>query len=135
MRNLRYTIELGEGVKAELLFAPHLYSFKGVCGACFDIKADTQVAVMEAYADILYCAALNAWVLDGHGSEEDAPFRRGDFHALMIGDPRGFGRAMNFAYEALTGKRLKDALTDKEVGDDSKKKASGWIGRLLKRSS
>lgn len=124
-----------------MLFTPHLYSFKGHQGATFAGTSEGDMAVYEAYADVMYCAALNEWVLDGKGTEDDAPFRRGDFHEWMVAEPKEFGKAMNFAFEALTGKRLRDELSSACKGpkngeseaEGSKKKLSNWIGRRLRR--
>ena len=130
-----------------MLFTPHLYSFKGTQGVDFEIESAGEREVFELYADVMFCAALNAWVLDGHGDVEDFPHRRGDFHEFMALDPKSYGKALNFALQALTGKTLRElvesgsnekqnAITDEVEGETSKKKAStGWIGRLLRRFS
>lgn len=115
MRSLRYTIELVNGVKAEMLFTPHLYSFKGTSGISFEADTTSEREVFELYADVMYCAALNAWVLDGR-NEEDAPFRRSDFHEWMAAEPRAYGKALNFALVALTGKTIQDYLSGGENG-------------------
>lgn len=144
MRSARYTIELGDGVKVPMLFTPHLYSFKGTQGVTFEVedRENTSEAV-ALYADVMFCAALNAFVLDGCGSVEEFPHKRGDFHELMVTDPQSFGKALNFAIEALTGKSVKeltssaqndtqDANADEE---ESKKKVRfRWIGRRSKNS-
>ncbi len=149
MRPLRYTINLGDGVKAEMLFTPHLYSFKGTAGVTFEADARSLREVYEVYADIMFCAALNAWVLDGNGSVEDFPHKRGDFHAFMTAYPKDFGKALDFALKALTGKSLhdfiqsaseasqsaKESKTEDNQPEESKKKLrSRLIGWLSKRS-
>lgn len=149
MRSLRYTIEFDDGVKVQMLFTPHLYSFKGTQGVTFDAGAGTQREVFEVYADIMFCAALNAWLLDGNGDVDNFPHKRGDFHEFMVLQPKAYGKALNFALQALTGKSLqdfvkdaqndapdaKDKTSDDDAADGSKKKVhSHWIGRLLKRS-
>ena len=156
MRSLRRTIEISDGVNVNLLFTPHLFTFEGVQGASFERDQNedaddkkNSVAVFELYADIMFAAALNAWVLDGCGSVEDAPFKRGDFHAFMTADPKTFGKTLNFAVEALTGKSvqsmLKDAAEAKQSAKESKpddkpteevkkKPFFGWITRKSKRS-
>lgn len=137
---VRKKIEIQEGVTVDLLFTPHLYSYKGTSGVSFDIQNDKSLREMEeVYADIFYCAGLNAWELDGHGTVEDFPFTRGDFHALMTADPEAFRKNVSFALRALTGKTLEEfsaeAKPATEEGDAGKKKRSGWIGRLWRRSS
>lgn len=158
MRSLRRTIQISDGVNVNLLFTPHLFTFEGVQGASFErdhkddedaSEAKRTAAIFELYADIMFAAALNAWVLDGCGSVEDAPFKRGDFHAFMTADPESFGKALNFALEALTDKSVqqlvKDAAQTKEThknatsedqsAPERKKKAFfGWITRKSKRS-
>lgn len=138
---VRRNIEIREGVTAEMLFTPHLYSYKGEKGITFEADDNSPGRVFEYYADLFYCAALNAWELDGRGDREDFPFTRGDFHALITSSPKEFARAMEFALRALTGKTLAE-LTAKvaEEGEakpeEGKKKASSsWIGRAWRRSS
>ena len=119
MRSLRRTIQISDGVNVNLLFTPHLFTFEGVQGASFErnhaddeSEAQRSAVVFELYADIMFAAAMNAWVLDGCGSVEDAPFKRGDFHAFMTADPENFGKALNFALEALTGKTVQQLVKD-----------------------
>lgn len=145
MRSLRYNIEVKDGVRAEMLFTPHLYSFRGRCGITFELAEgeNEKAGVCGIYADIMYCAALNAFVLDGHGNEEEFTLTRGDFHEFMAADPENFWKAVDFALLALTGKGLKDYVEKKEgkteeekPEDGGKKKVrSSWIGRLLRRFS
>lgn len=161
MRSLRRTIQISDGVNVNLLFTPHLFTFEGVQGASFeragvsDAAKDERsaqkrtTAIFELYADIMFAAALNAWVLDGCGSVEDAPFKRGDFHAYMTASPEDFGKTLNFALEALTGKTVQQLIKDapqtkadakESASDDApedgvkKKTLFGWITRKSKRS-
>lgn len=144
MRSARYTIELGDGVKVPMLFTPHLYSFKGTQGVTFEVEdRENASEAVALYADVMFCAALNAFVLDGCGSVEEFPHRRGDFHELMVTDPQSFGKALNFAIEALTGKSVKELTSSAQNGsqnanvneEESKKKVRfRWIGRRSKNS-
>lgn len=147
MRSARYVIELCNGVKVQMLFTPHLYSFKGTQGVTFEVEDNENTSeVIGIYADIMFCAALNAFVLDGHGNIEDFPHTRGDFHEFMMVNPQSFGKALNFALETLTGKTVKDFTKDGENSpananvdegeeEGSKKKARlRWIGLRLRRS-
>ena len=133
MKRLRYTIELEGGVKVEMLFTPHLYSFKGLHGITFDAGQRTEREVFEVYAD-----------------PDTFPHSRGDFHAWMTAEPKAYGKALSFALEALTGKSARELLSGARTGaetakdgenadepdEGSKKKArTSWIGRLLRRSS
>ena len=122
---IRRTIELSEGVTAEMLFTPHLFSYKGRGGITFEADTDDARQIAEYFADLLYCAALNAWEIDGGHAVEEAPFRRGDFHGLIIGNPAELRSCIDFALRALTGKtgrELAEAQVEKEGGKEVKKK-------------
>ena len=121
-----------------LLFTPRLYCFKGRSGVDF-VAAEDMGGIYSLYADIMYCAALNLWTLEGK-DEEDAPFTRADFHEFMVVNPKAYGKAFSFAFEAMTGKSLKDVIAEQEKGEETKKndesgikkKTTHWITRLLK---
>ena len=135
MRQVRKHIELnGSGV--ELLFTPHLYSYKGLSGTTLECKdtSNTQ-AVLELYADIFFLAGVNAWELDGHGAPDTFPHTRGDFHAFMVQDTEAFTVLVSFAVNALTGKPLKDLAQKEEEAEPKKARRSCWIIRLLRPSS
>ena len=135
MRQLRTQFEIKPGVKVDVLFTPHLYSYKGVNGVTFEPRDDSVVALLESYADVMYSAALNAWELDGRGTVDNFPHKRGDFHEWMTADAKSFGDAINFALAALTGKTAselsKENSNQKPAG---KKKLFTWTGLRLKRS-
>lgn len=138
---VKATIELKEGMTVKLLFTPRLYIFKGVQGVTFEGELSELPQVYALYSDILYAAALNHWTLDGEGNTiENAPFRRMDFHEFSSADPKAFGKAVNDALYALTGKGLKEhaaagkAPEEKKENEVKKKTISGWIMRLLRRS-
>lgn len=126
----------------EVLFTPRLYSFKGKEGIDFSADKTDAGAVFALYADIIYCAALNLWTLQGN-AEEDFPYHRADFHEFSMANPTKFGKAVNFALEALTGKGLKDFAAEgekvAEKGENQpkevkKKKHSLWTMLRLRRS-
>ena len=138
---VKATIELKEGMTVRLLFTPRLYIFKGVQGVTFQGELSELPQVYAMYSDILYAAALNYWTLDSEDNTiENAPFRRMDFHEFSSANPKAFGKAVNDALYALTGKGLKERMAEtakaKENEDNEvkKKKTSGWIMRLLRRS-
>jgi hypothetical protein len=142
MRAVRTTIEIRQGVKVEVLFTPRLYSFKGMEGVDFTADKSEAGSVFALYADILYCAALNIWTLQGNDTEE-FPYHRADFHEFSMADPKAFGKAVNFALEALTGKGLKDFASEGEKVAETvenaptevkKKKPSLWTMLRLRRS-
>ena len=143
MRSLRRNIQLKDGVEVQTLFTPHLFSFKDEFGLFLEAPDDEPIQIMEAYADVYFLAALNAWVLDGHGTVQDFPHTRGDFHEYMMANPRTFGKDVDFAVEALTGKRVKELANEQEktrenagnAPETGKKKAFRWIGRRSSRSS
>ena len=141
MRTLRRTIELKDGVKVETLFTPHLYSFASEKGIAFDADMEQMNALIETYADLYYLAAINAWELDGHGTMEDFPHTRGDFHALMQSDPKGFAKAVAFFVCALTGKTEKEMQAEAKAAELKEKeetaepvKKKGFLCRLMSRS-
>ena len=142
MRAVRTTIEIRQGVEVEVLFTPRLYSFKGREGIDFTADKADAGSVFALYADIIYCAALNLWTLQGN-AEDDFAYHRADFHEFSMADPKAFGKAVNFALEALTGKGLKDFATEgdkvAETGENTptevkKKKHSLWTMLRLKLS-
>ena len=138
MRQVRTQIEIKQGVKVGVLFTPRLYMFKGRSG--IDFQADnTENAMLSLYADIMYCAYLNLWTLEGN-SEEDAEYTRADFHEWMVVEPQAFGKALSFAFAALTGKELKDFLAEQGKGQESqentqnevKKKTTPFLTKILR---
>lgn len=142
MRAVRTTIEIRQGVKVEVLFTPRLYSFKGMEGVDFTADKSEAGSVFALYADIIYCAALNLWTLQGNDADE-FPHHRADFHEFSMADPKAFGKVVNFALEALTGKGLKDFASEgekvAETGENQpeevkKKKSSLWTMLRLRRS-
>lgn len=137
MRSVRYEIEVKDGVKVQMLFTPHLYSFKGTQGVDFQRKDGelTNAETFEVYADIMFCAALNAWVLDGLGTVEEFPATRGDFHAFMMVSPKEYGKALSFAVEALTGKRLKELVEDAKKDPANLKPEDASEGKKKVRST
>lgn len=119
---VRKTVEISEGVRVELLFTPRLSFYEGQFGRLPELGPEAGfMRIMERYADIFFFAALNAWELDGHGTVEDFPHKRGDFHGWMTADPKGFGDAVKFAVRALTGK------TDKELASEGEKRAKNAV--------
>lgn len=137
MRSLRRDIEIKDGVRVATLFTPHLFSFREETGLTLEVDEGDTLQVMEAYADVCYLAALNAWVLDGKGDTASFPHTRGDFHEYMAANPRAFGKDVNFAVEALTGRSVRDLSAEAEKRDsgavsgpeNGKKKRWRLIGR------
>ena len=118
---VRKTVEISEGVKVDLLFTPRLSVYQATVAPLAEPAGDAGIiGVMERYADIMYFAALNAWELDGHGTVEDFPHSRGDFHGWMAADPKGFAEGVKFAVCALTGKTADQLLAEE---DERRRKA------------
>lgn len=139
---VRTTVEIADGVKVDLLFTPRLSIYQELYGALPELgKEPDFLKVMERYADIFFFAALNAWELDGHGTADDFPRARGDFHGWMTADPNGFARAVKFAVRAMTGKTEAQLLAEREKGAEKaaetpngvKKKKKSWLSRLMGR--
>lgn len=141
MIQVRRTIKLKDGVTADLLFTPHIAVYEERAGLRNEVGPDSgTMAVMERYADLMYLAALNAWELDGHGTMEDYPHTRGDFHALMQADPKEFVAAMKFAVSALTGKTEKELTAEEEkrrqaARNEAKTGEGGEAGDVKKKPS
>ena len=139
MRQVRTEIEIKQGVKVGMLFTPRLYMFKGRSGIDFVADTDEVGAIYALYADIMYCAALNLWTLEGK-NEEDAPFTRADFHEFMVVNPQAFGKALSFAFAAMTGKELKEFIAEQEKSQESpgnaqnevKKKTIPFLTKILR---
>ena len=143
---VRKTVEIAEGVRVNLLVTPHMSVYKEGAGlGPLPADADAQ-AVVYRYADLMYLAALNAWELDGHGTAEDFPHSRGDFHGFMQADRKGFADAMTFMVSAITGKTLKEleaadkaakkpdvAANGDEAGVGTEEKKKGLICRIMRR--
>lgn len=142
MRQVKIEVEIRQGVKVGMLFTPRLYMFKGEQGVTLEADTSDLMQVYSLYADIMFCAALNLWTLGGK-MKDDAPFSRADFHEFSASYPKSFSKVMNFAIEALTGRLMKDFITEAEKAsqkgnkppktrEESKKKDSPrLITRLL----
>lgn len=122
---VRKTVEISKGVKVDLLFTPRLAMYQETVVALPELAKDAGLLpVMERYADIMYFAALNAWELDGHGTVEDFPRKRGDFHGWMQADPKGFAEGVKFAVSALTGKTAAQLAAEEEKRRQDEKEAA-----------
>ena len=122
-----------KGVEVEMLFTPRLYCFKGLQGVTLSGDTSELSQVFSLYADILYCAALNAWTLEGN-DVEDAPFKRADFHEFSASNPQAFGKAIDFALKALSGKSLKDFIGENKKAAENGNKAANEGEELKKKS-
>ena len=121
MRQVRTQVEIRQGLRVGLLFTPRLYMFKGEQGVTFKANTNDLMEVYALYADIMFCSALNLWTLEGN-EKADAPFRRADFHEFSATNPQAFGKALNIALEALTGKSMDAYITENKKALESGKK-------------
>lgn len=134
MRKVQAHIVLRQGVEVEMLFTPRLYMFKGEQGVDFITDATSVNGIYALYADVLFCAALNMWTLQGN-DKEDAPFKRLDFHAFSVENPEAFGKAMNIALEALTGKSMKDFIKEAEKPQEMGEKRENTLDEVKKKKA
>lgn len=149
MIQVRKTVMLKEGEAVDMLVTPHLAVYEDAAGVPKYVPEDAgTLRIMERYADLMYLAAINAWELDGHGTLEDFPHKRGDFHALMQADPNEFARTVKFFVQALSGKTeremaAEEAKARQEAGKKAQegegeetggvKKKKGLFSRLMSR--
>lgn len=135
---VRKTVEIGEGVRVDLLVTPHMAVYEDRAGKTTITDDATVQDVLCRYADLMYLAALNAWELDGHGTADDFPHKRGDFHGFMQADRKGFGEAMTFMVSAITGKTAKelkaDAKAAKKPQDEAEAPKDGEEPEVKKKS-
>ena len=134
MRQVRTHVELRQGERVELLFTPRLYMFKGEQGATLDNDTQDLMQVYALYADLMFCAALNLWTLEGKDKAE-APFRRADFHEFSSANPKAFGKALNFALEALTGKSMGAYIAESKKALETGRKSANEQGKGKKKDS
>lgn len=135
---VRKTVEISEGVRVDLLVTPHMAVYEDEAGTKGIAKDATIQEVLCRYADLMYLAALNAWELDGHGTQADFPHKRGDFHGFMQADSKGFGEAMAFMVSAITGKTARELKAEekaaKKAQDEAEDEGKGEGPEVKKKS-
>lgn len=127
-------MELRQGLKVGMLFTPRLYMFKGTQGVTFKADTNDLMQVYSLYADIMYCAALNLWTLQGNNKDE-APFKRVDFHEFSAMNPQAFGKTLNIALEALTGKPMEAYIAESQKTLETGKKTAKTSKKKVLRHS
>jgi hypothetical protein len=150
MVQILHTITLKGGARVELLATPALFDIARKRGMTIEADADNMAEVFSAYTKLVYIAAINAWEVRRYDDAAmgDFPYRLMDFVEWSSGNAEEFVNVINFTLSALTGKDLKDYATEQAKGSEieketantggeevKKKSASGWITRLLGRSS
>lgn len=150
MRQILHTITMKGGAHVELLATPALFGIAKRRGMTIEADADNAAEVFSAYTKMIYLAALNAWEVRRFDNPDmgECEYRLMDFVEWASYDAEAFGKAIEFVLYALTGKELKEYATEQAKGSENesksanqageevkKKSASGWITRLLRRSS
>ena len=125
------------GVEVTMLFTPRLFVMAEEKKIKLAVNTADVMQTMAAYADMCYCAALNAWTMDN--DIEDFKLSRYDFHVWSADHRDEFARTMVMASEAITGKTMKELVEEQkqlaEAGQEVKKKSRfRLITRLLRRS-
>ena len=97
---LKFAVNMSSDKVVNVLFSPSIFTIAQDHKLDITRSASTAFEVMAAYADILYCAACNYWVIDGNDME-DAPFTRVDFHTFHAENPQEFVRVSELAIKAF----------------------------------
>ena len=109
MERVRFAIELREGVTAELLVTPALYSVAKKRG--IDLAADVNAGDwVSSYIKTIYCAAISAWEVAAVDNPKlgEFPYKYEDFHTWAWEDQERFIGVVQDVYRALTGKTLEE---------------------------
>lgn len=96
----RFAVNMSNDKVVNLLFSPSIFTIAQDHKLDITRSGSTAFEVMAAYADILYCAACNYWVIDGN-EMADAPFTRVDFHTFHANNPQEFIRVSELAITAF----------------------------------
>ena len=115
MDRVRFNVELKDGVAVELLVTPALYSVARKRG--IDVTADLNAGDwVTSYIKTIYCAAINAWEVRAVDDPKvgEFPYTYADFHEWAYADTERFTSVVREVYEALTGKKLEEAVAVKK---------------------
>lgn len=139
------SIQLKEGVTADLLLTPALYGVAKERGidlfgeiARREDGAEPRVGkTLECYSKIAYCAAILAWEVDAvdHPGKGECPYTYKDFYVWAYANPREFGRTIKAILAALTGKTFGEYLAEQQEGGEAEKKKTlkgGILRRILR---
>lgn len=118
----RTTIELKDGVKVELLFTPSMYAIARRRGMRIEADASDAAAVMRAYTELMYLAALNALEVMRFDDPTlgEFPYRLIDFVEWSAARQEEFVSALDVAVQSVLGKSL-DELKREKPAEPSKK--------------
>lgn len=102
------SVILNNGTEVKTLITPYLYYIATEEGMPINIgPKDSAIKIFSAYADILYCAALNYARLNGQSSKQ-VPFTRIDFHEYLWADADRFKNECLRIIEVLN--EMKDGM-------------------------
>lgn len=118
----RITIELKDGVRVELLFTPSMYAVARSRGMRIEADASDSAAVMRAYTQLMYLAALNAHEVMRFDDPAlgEFPYRLIDFVEWSAVRQEEFVSALDVAVQNVLGKSL-DELKQEKPAEPSKK--------------
>jgi len=119
----RKIIELEQGVTAELLVTPALYGVASRRGMDLRPVSNEPADIISSYIRLVFCAAVNAWEVRAMDEPTigEFPYTFSQFNDWAWGNQPEFGRVMNFAYTALTGKTIREGAQE-EVKKKSRKR-------------
>lgn len=107
-----FTIDIREGERVTLLLTPALYGVGKARGIdlASDLKSEDKSAVTKAYAKLAYCAAINAWEVNGVDDPNagDFPYRYADFDRWAWEHQDELLKFIDAVLIAFTGKGLKE---------------------------
>lgn len=109
----RKNIELREGVKVEILVTPALYRVAQSRGIDLS-QSGSDKDPFTPYIKMLYCAAINAWEVEAIDDPDkgEFPYKYRDFDDWAWTDTERLGKAIEFMYQAITGKPLQKGIED-----------------------
>lgn len=115
MTSPRTSIELKEGVRVELLFTPSMYAVARRRGMRIEADASDPAAVMRAYTELMYLAALNAHEVMRFDDPAlgEFPYRLIDFVEWSALRQDEFTSALDVAVQNVLGKSLDELKREK----------------------
>lgn len=126
-------IELG-GEAVYMMVTPRLFVYRGNSGVTLESEGKGIEAIAPLYADVMYCAALNWWELQGNDLETFG-HKRIEFHGWAAAHPTEFGKIVNKIVCLLTGKTLAEMAKDKADEDKEAKAEESEDGGIKKKST
>lgn len=116
-------ITIKDGVTVMLLLTPSLFAIAKERGVELSADADNAQAVMELYTRIIWLAALNyhAAARMDDPNLPDFAFKYIDFAAWRGQRRDEFGRMVEVALQALTGKTLEEIVKENDDAGEKKK--------------